>query len=413
MKILSVAGWIYPDQEGGSFRLVHEVARRMAARGHAVHVVTRRIAEQHPLDEVIEGFHVHRFASRAPTGLGLYLSTLRQVPPLLRRLQAEVGFDALHLHHPIASLAANRTRAIRHLPRALMLYVPYVLEYRDRHTYDPRTGEERPLALRRRLCARLLKTIDGYNLRRSDRVVVLSEFSRRLIGEFYPNCLGKVVKLPGGADLDRFRPEPSRAEARARLGLTGLGLPDGPALFFTCRRLEHRMGLLELIQAIQGLRREGRGVHLLIAGRGALADDLQRHIRERSLRDSVRLLGFVAEADLPLYYRAADCFVLPTRALEGFGLVTAEAFACGTPVVGTPAGATPEVIRPFDPRLVADDASADGIRRALARFLDEVAPDEHLAARCRAYAEQHLSWDTLTDGLLRLFEELRQQGGRR
>ena len=62
----------------------------------------------------------------------------------------------------------------------------------------------------------------------------------------------------------------------------------------------------------------------------------------------VTFLGFVPDADLPRYYQAADVFVLPTRELEGFGLVTAEALACGTPVLGTPVGATPELLEPLD-----------------------------------------------------------------
>ena len=282
----------------------------------------------------------------------------------------------------------------------------------DRHTYDPRTGLERPLPWLRRLVARALKAIDRRNLRRSDRIVVLSEFSRNLVREHCPDCLDKVVTLPGGADLERFRPEPSRADARHKLGLDGVGLPDGPTLFFTCRRLEHRMGLVELIDATRRLRDEGRDVALRIAGRGALADALQRRIDDAHLTDAVRLVGYVSEDDLRLHYRASDCFVIPTRALEGFGLVTAEAMACGTPVIGTPVGATPEIIRPFDDRLVAGDASADGIARAMGRFLDDVASDATLGRRCRQYAEEHLSWATLADGILGLFGELLERGGR-
>jgi glycosyltransferase involved in cell wall biosynthesis len=50
----------------------------------------------------------------------------------------------------------------------------------------------------------------------------------------------------------------------------------------------------------------------------------------------VYFAGFVPDDELPLYYQAADLFVLPTRSLEGFGLITLEAFASELPVVGTP-----------------------------------------------------------------------------
>ena len=406
MKILTVAGWIHPDQEGGSFRLVYEVGRRIAANGHQVHVVTQRLDERHPERENLAGMVVHRHPAAARSGMGFYRTTLREVGRFVERLEGEIGFDALYLHHPVATLAANRVHSTMHLPRVTMLYVPYFLEYTDRHTYDPRTGTERRLSPWRRPIAAALKWIDGRNLRRSDRIVVLSDFSRRLVEQHYPDCLEKVVKLPAGVDLEQFRADVTKGEARDRLALSSLGLPNGPAIFFTCRRLEHRMGLVELIEATRRLRDEGRQVRVLIAGRGALADALRSQIEAAHLEATVSLLGFVPEDRLPLYYRAADCFVIPTRSLEGFGLVTAEAFACGTPALGTPAGATPEVIRPFDERLVTEDATADAIHKSMARFLDEVAGEKGLSERCRAYAEARLSWDRLADGVTALLQEL-------
>jgi len=409
MKILVIAGWMYPDEEGGSFRVVYENARGLAARGHQVHVLTQRLDPSHPECQELAGTTVHRYPTTAKSGIRFYASTLRQVRRWAERLHADVGFDALLLHHPVSALAANRARGLAGLPRVMVLHSVYFLEYADRHTYDPHTGAEHTLSLLRRPVAAALRWMDGANLRRSDRVVVLSEFTRLLVERHYPGCAAKVTRLPGGADLDAFRPAGGKAEARARLGLDDMGLPDGPALFFTCRRLEHRMGVVELVEAAHQLQHAGRKVVLLVAGRGALADELKQRIADAELADTVKLLGFVAEDELPLYYRAADCFVLPTRALEGFGLVTAEAFACGTPVLGTPVGATPELIEPFDKRLVTADATTDGLAKGMTRFLDEVAATPNLAARCRTYAEQSFSWDTMTDGLERILGELAQQ----
>ena len=166
------------------------------------------------------------------------------------------------------------------------------------------------------------------------------------------------------------------------------------------------MGLSELIEATAHLRASGRSVLTLIAGRGSLEEALRQQVRAKRLEESVRLLGYIAEGDLPFYYRAADCFVLPTRALEGFGLVTAEALACGTPVLGTPVGATPEILRPFDPRLLTRDATPEGLAEGMGRFLDEVAAEPGLEQRCRAYAEDHFSWEPFVTGLERISREV-------
>lgn len=120
-------------------------------------------------------------------------------------------------------------------------------------------------------------------------------------------------------------------------------------------------------------------------------------MRELGLEDHVRLLGFVPDEDLPRYYGAADAFVLPTRQLEGFGLVTVEALACGTPVLGTPIGATPEILGPLEPSLLSRDASAEAMADTLAWFLEMLASApasvERLRAACRHHAETHYGWE--------------------
>jgi glycosyltransferase involved in cell wall biosynthesis len=283
----------------------------------------------------------------------------------------------------------------------MVLHSIYFLEYMDKHNYDPATGEAKRTGLLRRAIAAALKRLDGAVLKRAEGIVVLSDFTRRLVQRHYPERLAKVTTSHGGADLDAFRPDPSRAEAR-----TALNLPEDVPIFFSCRRIEHRMGVSELVEACHLLKVEGRRFLALVAGKGALEAAVRARIEKLALRDSVRLLGYVPEKDLRLHYRAADCFVLPTRALEGFGLVTAEALACGTPVIGTPVGATPEILGPLDPRLLAADCSPDGIAAAMARFLDELLGEEDLPQRCRAYAEANLSWEPMTDTVEHLLGEM-------
>jgi len=326
MRILIVAGWMHPDAEGGSFRVVYEVGRRLAARGHAVHVLTQRTQSSLPLAENVEGMAVHRYEVSAPAGPRFYLSAVAAVRGLARELHRQVGFQVVHTHHPVSAYAVATCRALRGVPLVAVAHSLYHLEYLDRAGYDPRTGRERRVGLWRRLVALGLKRLDAVVFRRAARVIVLSEFMRGLVAEYHAEAGPKVVVAPGGADLAEFRPEPGRDDARA-----ALGLPVARPVFFTCRRLEHRMGLRELIEAADLLRRGGREFVVIIAGRGSLEDQLRHTIEALGLGEVVRLVGYIAEEDLRVYYRAADCVVMPTRALEGFGLVSAEALACGRP----------------------------------------------------------------------------------
>ncbi len=232
-------------------------------------------------------------------------------------------------------------------------------------------------------------------------MIVLSDFSRRQLLGLHGSLTVPVLTVPGGADLARFRPAADRAAVRRALGIPGDGL-----FLFTVRDLEPRMGLDGLVRAL-ALVRKDLAVRLVIGGEGRLRAELEALVSTLRLQDIVKFAGLIPEGDLPRYYQAADCFILPTRALEGFGLVTVEALACGTPVLGTPVGATPEILSPLAPELLTDDASPE----ALARGIRRVAPlledqDQVFRGRCRAHAERHYSWQGAVARLEELLVEL-------
>jgi glycosyltransferase involved in cell wall biosynthesis len=186
-----------------------------------------------------------------------------------------------------------------------------------------------------------------------------------------------------------------------------LGVPADAPVLLTVRNLEARMGLDLLLRAVALVRSRVPGLRLLVGGSGSRRGELEALAASLGLGNHVRFLGFVPEGDLPRYYQAADLFVLPTRELEGFGLVAAEALACGTPVVGTPVGAIPEVLAGLDPDLVTDGLAPEALARRLGERLERAAGDAAAAdafrRRCRAYAVERFAWDAV---VARLEEEL-------
>jgi glycosyltransferase involved in cell wall biosynthesis len=248
-------------------------------------------------------------------------------------------------------------------------------------------------------------------LRRAQLVHVLSDFSAAQARARYGVPGRRLVKIPGGADIERFHPAADRAAARAALGLG----PRTP-LLFTVRNLEARMGLDRLLEAMARVRYFHPHAHLVVAGTGSRADELRQQAAALGIDGIVDFVGFVDDARLVAYYQAADAFVLPTRELEGFGLVTVEALACGTPVLGTPVGATPELLGPLEPALLFRDASAAAIADGLDRFLRDVAADpaRHGALReaCRRYVETRFGWDRAVTALERALESVAAAGAR-
>lgn len=140
-----------------------------------------------------------------------------------------------------------------------------------------------------------------------------------------------------------------------------------------------------------------------------MKDDLSMMSRNLNLDRHIHFTGFIPEEALAEYYQAADIFVLPTVELEGFGLVTLEALASGTPVLGTPVGGTQEILSSFDSRFLFQDTRHESISRLIIEMCQEYLnqPDQWQldSQRCRHFAEKYYSWETNVAATERLFSK--------
>jgi glycosyltransferase involved in cell wall biosynthesis len=241
----------------------------------------------------------------------------------------------------------------------------------------------RPRRLAWYLLEPLLRLLERVAVQQATRVFTFSEYTSNLLKEEHLAATVRVSRLVPGVDVVSFAPGDGQAAARAKLGIS----PE-ERLLLTVRRFEPRMGLERLFEAVKML--VSSNVTIAVVGTGPLESKLRRSTKRLRL-ENVRFLGRLDDVDLAEWYRAADLFVLPTIAYEGFGLVTAEALASGTPVIGTAVGATPELLRPLDGRLIADPSTAVGIRDAIERGLKLAGPD--LRRRSRDYAQMRFAWE--------------------
>ena len=111
------------------------------------------------------------------------------------------------------------------------------------------------------------------------------------------------------------------------------------------------------------------------------------------MRDRVRYLGYVSDADLPALYSAADAFAFPSLH-EGFGLPVIEAMACGVPVLTSNISATAEVAR--DAAVLVDPLSVEAIRDGLRLLLEDTDLRTDLLTRGLARAAE-FSWRRAAD----------------
>ena len=199
---------------------------------------------------------------------------------------------------------------------------------------------------------------------------------------------GRIRVFRNGVDLDAFKLEdPSAAK-----GELGVGTPAIASVGSLVPLKRHEL----VIRALQTL----PAVSLLIAGAGPEEEKLKSLAGELGVASRVRFLGLVPQRELPKVYAAADALVLASSR-EGWANVLLEAMACGTPVVATNVGGTPEVVAaPEAGRLVGEATP-----QALSTAIRELLADPPSRAATRAYAER-FSWDETTLGQLELFREV-------
>lgn len=357
MKLLHVHDFFAP----GNSRAGFDLDRVLARRGHEVHVLAA-VSDRGPADgSSVEGVRFHTYPHRGDlSGRARYSWGIRENRDRFEALQREHRYDVLILNQPLCATGVLRSPAARGIPWAYFFLSPWAAEWTIEH---PDAGWFSKL-----LNAGFRGRLEGKALRAAPRAFVASEFMRGQLRGHHPEIpVSRIDIIPGAVDLSRFRPDGTAASARTRFGIG-----PGPVVL-TVRRQVERMGIDLLLRAVARV----PGVEVVLGGEGPHRPRFEALAKELGIR--ARFLGFVPDEDLPTLYRAADLFVLPTRALEGFGFVAIEAMACGTPAMGTPVGAIPEVLGPLG--LVFQAPTVDAIAEGIRRFFES--RDASLPQRCR------------------------------
>ena len=379
-----------PDLDGGGYRYATEVAELLARRGHEVHALYPNPDERLPARERRNGVELHRLARGTGGFLNRWRAANRAASGRVQELLAEARQPTLLFSHHAYLEPALRGRRF-----AAMLHGPWALEHRFSLQGAARSWPQRMMD---RFALAVMARTECRTCAGAAHLVVASEYSRSKLAEWHPGLTRDAEVIGGGADLERFRPPPDRDGLRAEWGLR-----ERDFLFLTVRRLDPRMGLKLVVQAFAGLAKRFPQGRLWLAGRGRQQTELEALIVAAGLAQQVRLLGFVPEEKLAGLYAAADCVLMPSLDLEGFGLVTAEALACGTPVAASRAGANAEVLEPLSSGMIFPAGDSAALESKLESYLSGRAtlPTRD---RCAAYARERFRWDRPADACERAWE---------
>ncbi len=390
LSILSLQYHCYPDEVGGAWGLTYEVNKRLVARGHDVHLITCKPAESLPDYETIDGVHFHRISFRASKG---FIALWKAVRKKVRQISKLGDIDLIHIHNPLIGFMAILLPQLWKVPKVCHFHSSWY----DEERINEIGTESSQIPFKLKIKLQMIRLMEGVGYAMSRTIFILSEYSKNHFLQYYTLTQPNLCVIPGGVDIDEFQP-PASKEAMESIRKR-LQLATETPLLLTVRRLEQRMGLENLIRAA-GLLHRGTPelkFQLVITGKGSLKKRLEQLILEQGVSHCVSLAGLVPRETLPLYFRCADLFILPTTAIEGFGLVTAEAFASGLPVMGTPVGATEEILSQIDKRLLFRNTSPEALAEGIENYLKTPEVFAAMRAKCRHLAETRYSWEAVVE----------------
>jgi len=381
---------------------VRELGRALGARGAQVDIFTRRQECDSPdVVEYAPGVRVIHLDAGPHRQVDKYdvLDYLDEFACGIQRWRALTGmsYDVIHSHYWLSGRIGSLFSGSWQVPLVSMFHTLAQLKNRVAESAAEREQEIR-------------HEIEAQTMAVSDRVIAATEVDRAQIVRHY-GSLAPISVIPGGVDLERFRPL-DKAESRASIGVT-----ESNVLLYV-GRIQRLKGLEVLLRAFHESLREDRlaDSRLLIVG-GLPSSTARRPSHESreiarlhnltkrlGLADKVTFVGAIQQGQLPLYYSAADLTVMPSS-YESFGLVAVESLACGTPVVATRVGGLTTIVRdgatgalvPWrDPKLFSQTISRLLLDREELRALSEQARPSVM----------RFGWDNIADAHLEVFDEL-------
>ena len=342
-----------------------------ANAGHSVEclVSNDRLATQ---NEVVEGVHVCRTAR-----LGELFSVSLSPGFPLRAIQSSADVWHVHQPNPLADLACLLKR--NPCPIVITYHSDIVRQSMAMGVYG---------ALLKRVLDKAWKIVVATpaHLENSPWLKAVSD---------------KVECIPFGIDLSRFSPAKMDRPEVEKMRSSAKGRP----IVLNVGRLVSYKGQSFLIESLEWTEAE-----VWIAGVGPLEKDLRQKAESCGVTDRVKFLGEISDAELISRFHACDVFALPSITKnEAFGIVQAEAMACGKPIVccDLPSG-VPYVNQDKITGLVVPPRDSEGFGRALDRILKDSELKCAMGEAANKRAKAEFDEPVMIDRYLDLFERARK-----
>lgn len=387
-SVVMLTNAVPEDKLGGLERYVRELSTTLVTMDIEVTIIAKNVNGDAPSSEIAsDGVRIIRHNVPAKTNKLFALQYPAAVFAETRRaLRASPASTVIHGH--FAPTTASTALRLKRMPYVYTFIAPV---YRE--IVSERQGSYLLSPIGEKVAVSGMRQLERVIVNRATEITVMSEFMRDELRVLSPRAADRAQLIPGGVNTNFFHPALQRT-ARSE---------DGSPLLFAARRLTPRTGVAELIKAMPAVIARFPKIHLAIAGAGHQRRELDDLVTQLDVGRHVAFLGRITDLELRDWYQRADLTVMPTSALEGFGLSTAESFACGTPVVVTDVGSNRELATLVAPELVAIDGSARSLAATIADVLSR--PDElgRLGDVARTVADPLWSWGKVAEQMLDVY----------
>jgi glycosyltransferase involved in cell wall biosynthesis len=235
-------------------------------------------------------------------------------------------------------------------------------------------------------------------LKRADRILTVSKQTKNYVLRLGANKT-KTSVMYNGVDTNCFQ------SANKNQSRNKLDLPKNRKIVFSARRLVYKNGLDTLIESAYLLSKKCPKILFVVAGKGPSRSLIERKIKELGIEKNIKLAGFVPDELLPVYYNAADFFLLPSASGEGLPLVLFEAMSCGLPVVATTVGGTPEIIEHMKNGILVPPQNPQAIADELSRLLTKKEMTIEMGKQAKQFIHSKLSWKENARQLLEVYHQ--------
>ena len=375
----------FPPIGGGGGWVSYFLGKHFAAAGHDVHLITSQFRD-HPKDEKIEGFHVHR----------------------VRALRKNRDVCAVHemLTYAVSSSLYGLRFAKQFQPDIVQVFfgIPagggaYLLQKRRNVPYCVFLGgrdvpSRTPDPPYYRWLYLLLKPAIRAIWRNAAAVVACSEGLRELAQETDSTIPMDVI--PDAVDLETFTPVQRNA------------YPEKVRVL-TIGRLIPRKGFQFLIRALpQVLEKVSHNFEVEIVGDGPYHAELLKLAENLGVMSHIRFAGSVPYSELPQKYQEADIFILPSLA-EGMPLVVLEAMGTGLPIVVSRVQGIDELVVDGVNGALFDTSDVDGLAHALIKLIN--AGEERIKmGKASVERVKPYDWKHIADAYLALYADILEKG---